>query len=225
MLVVWIRLVFIYLFTLLTTRTMGKRQIGQMEVSELVSTFFLSELATFYVTDRNVSLLHAVTSMGGVITLEIVISYLSLKLPWVKRAVDDAPSFLIYKGRIMQKEMEKNRVTLGELVGQIRQHGIGDLGQVNYCVLEANGQFSVIPKDANQALTPQNMNLTPPAVGLSHALIADGCTDPKTLQRVGWNEKKLRDTLKKQGYRSPKQVFLMTVDDLQNVVIVPKEKA
>ncbi len=219
-----IKLVFIYLFTLLASRLMGKRQIGELQLSELVSAFFLSELATFTVTDPDIPLTFAVIPVATVIVLEILISYLSIKLPLVKKAIDNPPSLLIEKGVLNQKEMEKSRVTLGELMSQIRQSGIGDISQVNYAVLEPNGTISVISKDSYQPPSAEDMKIEVESKGISHALIIDGKTDFPTLNFVKKDRQWLSSQLKKAKVDTPKEVFLMTVDDTDRVFLIRKEK-
>lgn len=213
MLTLILRLVLIYLFTLLASRCMGKRQIGQLQLSELVSAFFLSELATYCVTDPNIPLLFALIPIACVILLEILISFLSTRFPLVRKAIDDPPSYLIAKGKLKPEEMDKNRVTQGELMSQIRQKGIGDLHDVYYAVLESNGTISVIPKADRQSLTPEDMKLAIKEKGLSHALIVNGKIDYPTLNALNKNKDWLKGIMKKQKIKDLRSVYLLTVTD------------
>ena len=223
MLHLFIKLIFIYLFTLLASRLMGKRQVGQLQLSELVSAFFLSELATFAVTDPNVPLSYGLIPVATVIALEILISFLSIKLPFVKKLIDNPPSILIQKGKLNQKEMEKSRVTLGELMSQARQNGIGDLASVDYAVLESNGSISILPKAKTQPPSAEDLRLSVTDQGIAHALIIDGKTDESTLKHLNKTSVWLTRELKKAKLSSPKEVFLLTVSDTDEVFVIRKE--
>ena len=219
-----IRLIFIYFFTLISARLMGKRQIGELQLSELVSAFFLSEIATVCVTDNDLPLTGAVICILTVVTLEIIISYLSAKSVIFKRIFDEKPSFLIRDGRPVQKELEANRVTLGELMAVIRQNGIGDVTQVECAILESNGKISVLPKDEFCPATPADLNVKCEKRGLSHALISDGKKDAEALKMLGKDEKWLENELKNRGLGRPEEIYLLTVDDGGKLFAVGKEK-
>ncbi|MBQ9543820.1 MAG: DUF421 domain-containing protein [Clostridia bacterium] len=218
------RLVFIYFFTLISARLMGKRQIGELQLSELVSAFFLSEIATVCVTDADMPVLGAAFSVLTVVTLEIIISFLSAKSVIFKRLFDEKPSFLIRRGKPVQKELERNRVTLGELMAVIRQNGIGDVTQVESAVLESNGKISVLLKDEFCAATSNDLNLKPDRRGMSHALISDGNVDAETLKLLGKSRKWLEKELKSRGFGKPEEMFLVTLDDGGKLFAVKKEK-
>lgn len=213
MLTLLLRLVFIYIFTLLASRCMGKRQIGQLQLSELVSAFFLSELATYCVTDPNIPLLYAVLPILCVILLEIIISFLSTRFPFLRKLIDNAPSYLIRRGKLDQKQMDQNRVTLGELMSQIRQRGIGDIQDVYYAVLESNGTISVIPKASRQSTTPEDLQIKVTEKGLSHALIVNGKMDLPTLQSLGKNKTWLENQRKSKNLPKAQDIYLLTVTD------------
>lgn len=218
-----LRLIFVYFLTLLSTRFMGKRQIGELQLSELVSAFFLSELATYFITDLNVPLSYAVIPIASIIVMEVAVSYLSIKSVLLKKLFDDPPSFLIKKGKLIEKELNRNRITLGELMSQIRQCGVSDISMVNYAILESNGKISIIPKAPFQSLTPEDAGIQTEETGISHALIVDGKIDTDALKSLGRDRAWLNKQLEKHGVTDPAQVFFMTANDLLEIYVTKKE--
>ena len=225
MTVMTVRLFIIYFFTLSAARLMGKRQIGQLQLSELVSAFFLSEIATYCVTDPSLPLSRAALPIAAVICAEIGISFLSLKSVRIKRFFDGKPSYLIKRGKIMIRQLEKNRITLGELMSELRQNGAADPGQVDYAVLESNGKISVILKERYSPLTAEDLGIAKAERGLCHTVIADGRTDKETLKLLGKDENWLKKTLREHGIGGADRVLILTVDDLDGIFCVKKERS
>ena len=140
MLHIIIRTLIIYATLLIIMRIMGKRQLGELELSELITTLLFSEIATTPITNPNTRLIDAILPITLIATLEIVLSLLLMKIPTLKRVLTSSPSMIIQKGKIIKKEMLKSRITLDELISQIRQNGVYDLSEVDYAILH----FSMI---------------------------------------------------------------------------------
>ncbi|MBR5314616.1 MAG: DUF421 domain-containing protein [Clostridia bacterium] len=211
--------VIIYLFLLVAVRLMGKRQLGDLELSEFVVTIMLSELAVLPLANKNVSLWHAIGHILVLIFLESFVSYLSLKNRKIKKLVGGAPSILINKGRLDKKEMTRLRFGLDELMSQLRQKDIYDISDVEYAILEENGQMSVIPKMGSRSVSLDDMGIKKEEKGMVHVLIADGELSEFNLSLTGHSHRWLKTQLKKNGCKM-KDVFLMTVDDCDNVKII-----
>lgn len=153
MLVVAIRTVLIYLFLIIGMRLMGKRQIGELQLSELVTTLLLSEMASLPATDPNIPLAFSILPVSLLLLLEIILPFLAARFPFLKKMIDVVPSILIRKGEIDPGEMSRMRISMDELLSQLRLKGVGDLRDVDYAILEQSGQLSVLLKREKQPLT------------------------------------------------------------------------
>jgi len=202
---------------------MGKRQLGELQASELIITFMLSEIAVAPIITTTTPLLHALIPIFLLLTLEIIISKLLMKSNTLKRIFYGTPSTLIRKGVIDQLEMKKQRIEIDELLSELRQKGYSSLSDINYAILEENGKISVFPKIQKSPLTVENTNIEPAEYGISHLIILDGSILQKNLALIGWDMHKLNKQLQKSSIDSS-DVFLMTVDDGGRVTIVKKDQ-
>lgn len=218
-----LRLIIIYLTVLVCLRIMGKRQIGELDVSELVTAVFISELATKPVTDTDVPLVHGIIPTLLLLCLEIILSFASMKSTSIKKLFSKNPTFLITRGKIDRSALSKVRITLGELISEMRANGIPDITQIYYAILEPNGKISFCLKSSFQALTPSDLNISSNEQGISHMIICDGDINYSSLRIAGKDTNWLKSKLKESGI-SPKDIFLMTVDDSGNIYILEKEK-
>ena len=215
------RTLIIYITLLIVMRIMGKRQLGELELSELITTLLFSEIATTPITTPSARLIDAIVPIGIIAALEILLSLIMIKFPKLKRIVSSGPSVIIHKGMINKKEMLKSRLTLDELISQIRQNGIFDLCEVDYAILEENGKITVVPKASHRPLTLNDIGVTVKDSGVMHIIISDGNINYHNLSLVGRDKKWLESFLKKQELK-PQNVFCMTVDDAKNTFIQTK---
>ena len=139
-----IRTLIIYLLLMIILRLMGKREIGQLDASDLVSTLLISELAAIPIDDPDIPLLNAVLPILFIFSLEVILSAIKNKSPLLGRAIDGDACFIIYKGRILQNVLKENRVSATELLSAVRTQGVGDVSDVEYTLLEQNGTISVL---------------------------------------------------------------------------------
>lgn len=212
MLTIFIRILLIYILLILTLRFMGKRQIGQLQLSELVTTILLSELAVQPITDENIPLSFAVIPIATLISLEVMISFAVTKVPFLKPLFDGKPSILINRGNIDLKEITRVRISMEEFLSQLRISGIADISDVDYAILEQNGQLSVIPKRNESPPTCRELSKNVRETGISHALIVDSKISKFDLGLIGKDEKWLFDRLRKNGVNI-NEVFLFAVND------------
>lgn len=216
------RFVIVYFSMLFAMKLVGKRQIGEMQTSELVAAFFLSELASFAVTNRKIPVYYGLIPIFLMVLIEVLVSYFALKIPIVKRVLEFSPSVLIRDGNVLEKELRKNRVTLDELLSMLRLNGYYDISKVRFAILEPNGQLSVVPFSKNDSLSPEDIVLDVPEVGFTVALINDGKINYKALSAIGRNEKWLKRILNQEKIISEKEIFLLSSDYLGNVKITRK---
>ena len=223
MFTILLRTVLIYTFLIGIMRLMGKRQLGELEVTDLVITLLLSEISTIPITDKNTPILYAVIPVATLASLEVFSSGLSLKFPALKKLLSPKPAILVHNGRADRQQMQKVRISLDELMCELRQNNVSDIDQVQYAILESNGKISVITKSAYSPPTAQMLGMSPEEPGIQHILFCDGIYSDQTLRSLGkdrvWAQKQMRA----QGV-TPEQVFYMMADDLGNVRIERRHK-
>ncbi len=212
MTVILIRLVIVYAFLTLTVRFMGKRQIGEMQMSELVVALMLSELATMPLTDTAIPLLDSVLPMGLLAVTEILTSYAFLQFPTLSRIVTGTPQIVIRNGCIDRTVLRNCRMTAAELMGELRLKGTPDPTDVAWAILEENGRLSVIPRAAAQPPRADDLSMQVKESGICHTLIADGIFSDAGMTAARITEKEVCAYLRKQKLRA-EDVFLLTVND------------
>lgn len=205
-------------------KIMGKRQIGQMQLSELVTVTMLSELASYSILDVDIPLIYSVIPVFVLIAIEVTISFLSVKSRFISRLFDGTPSFLIYKGEINQKELAASRLTLTEVISEIRASGINSISEVNYMILEPGGKISVIPKISKQPLTASDMKINTTECGIDHALVIDGCFIPNAPERIGKSRTWMDSILRTNGISDISEIFYFAVNDCGDTIIIKKDK-
>ena len=210
MIVLLIRTVIVFFALNLGLRLTGKRQIGELEISELITTLLLSELAATPILDPDVPLLHAVVPILFLSALGIVISYVTSHSHRAKAIMDGLPSVVIRDGEIDQDELEKIRMSCGELLGQLRQCGVGDPRDVRYAIFEEDGKLSVFPSGGGGG-------------AIVHPLYADGGVCKNNLALCGKDEAWLKDEIRKSGY-AEEGIFMLAATDAGEVFTVPKNK-
>lgn len=203
-----VRTIIIYVMLTFSLRIMGKRQIGELDVGELVSTLLISELAAIPIDDPDIPLLNAVIPSLLIISIEIIVSTLKNKSERLKRAVEGTPTYIIYKGRLLQSALSENRISINELLSEMRGQGVNDIQEVKYAILEQNGTLSLVKNSDS-----------PPA----HTIIIDGVVMKKTLLRLGYNERWLKARLS-DNKLTQSEVFLMTVNDKGDINVIKKER-
>ena len=218
------RTVILYFLIMIGLRLMGKRQIGELEPSERVLTMMISDLATVPMQDFGIPLLAGIIPILTLLALSMLLSQISLHHLRFRALICGTPVVLIKDGAVQQAAMRKNRYTLDELLEELRSQGITSLSDVKYAVLENSGQLSVLPVTAQKPPTAAQLGLEPEDdVTLPVVLINDGRLLRKRLTACGLDEAWLQKELKKRRLSSPRQVFLLTVDEKGSVLCVKKE--
>lgn len=219
MIMILLRTVIIYIFLVAVMRLSGKRQIGELQLSELITAFLLSELAASPITNSNVPIIYAFVPILALICLEIINTFVVTKCPLLKRFFVGTPSFIIKKGVLDQKELSRIRLSLDELIAELRLKDISDISDVEYAILEQNGQLSVFPKTASRAVTVGDLSLIMPDKGIAHPLVFDGTICRNNLQIVNKSEAWLLTRIEKSGC-TLKETFLYSLDDEENEYII-----
>ena len=166
MLTVLIRTIIIYISLIAVMRLMGKRQLGELEISDLVTTFLISEIASLPITDTGIPLSHAIIPIIVLLSLEVTISTLLSKFPKIKFIFSARPSTVIKDGNICKKALADSRLSFDELFSQLRQQGCDDISQIKYAILEQNGNITVIQKARYKPLTADTLKIDVKETGL-----------------------------------------------------------
>lgn len=224
MVTILIRTLIVYIALIGTMRFMGKRQLGELEISDLVTTLLLSDIATLPITDTNIPLSHAVIPILTLTSLEVVLSGVLLKLPSLKRILTVRPAILVRHGIPDRKIMRSVRVSAEELMSQLRQKDVTDPAEVEYAILEPNGQISVVKKTAMREATAADLGLEPREAGMMHLVVCDGKVNRLNLSMAGKDEVWLTRELNHRKLALG-EVFLLLVDDAGQVAVYPKEVA
>ena len=203
-----VRTIIIYILLSFSLRIMGKRQLGEMDVVELVSTLLISELASIPIDDPDIPLLNAIIPILLILSAEVILSTVKNKSEKLKESLEGKPLYIIYKGRLLQDALRENRISVNELLSEMRSQGIGDISEVNYAILEQNGSLSLLKKAEND---------------MAHTLVIDGQIMVDDLKSLGYNERWLEKEVAARKTRLEK-IFLMTVTDEGDVNIILKEE-
>lgn len=220
--IAFVRTILLYIIVITAVRVMGKRQIGELQPSELVVAILISELAAIPMQESGIPLSSGVIPILTLISCEIVLSAVTLLSDKARGIISGRPSILIYNGYIDQKEMRKLRFTLDDLMEELRISGFMSLSEVAFAVLETNGKLSVFPTYQNRPVTVGMMNLPCEDGGLPVTVISDGVIYHHALKSTGKDMAWLLNQLKPQNL-TPEKVFLMTVDSLSTTMVIPKE--
>lgn len=207
-----VRITAMYMSSIIIMRVAGKKEVSQLQLSELVTSFMVSEIACMPITDPKLPLYKAIAYSTTVIGINMLVSYLDIKLPVFKHIVEGKPEFLIVKGKIDRNAMNRSQVTLSELVSAMRKEGVPAIDEINYAVLEPDGNISIITVEGEKESNGER--------GLQHMLITDGKINKSELELFGYDEDKLMKRLKKSGVFSPEEVFFFGIDDGGNDCLI-----
>lgn len=201
---------------------MGKRQIGELQTSELVVTLLISDIAAIPMQDTEQSLLSGIVPILILIVCEIIISIIMLKRAGFRRMICGKPIVIISDGKIDQSEMHKLRMSTEDLSEELRQQGIFNLEDVGFAIVETNGKLSVLKKPNKDTPTAEEMGIEIKDKGLEAVVISDGEISKCSLRICGLNREWLIDKLKKENIKL-NDVFLMIANRQGEYKIVKKE--
>lgn len=220
----FLRTVLLYLLLVGGVRLMGKKQVGELEPAELVLAMVLSDLASVPMQDFGIPLLYGVLPIIIVLCLTMMLSVLTMKSVRLRTLVCGRPSIIVENGEICQAAMEKNRFTTDELLEELRLQGVTDLSAIRYAILENSGQVSVLLKASEQPPSARELGVSVPEQGLPLTLVADGVVVEENLRRRGLNRGWLTGALGQYGLASPKEVYLLTIDQTGQLYLAKKER-
>lgn len=199
-----------YFFILFCLKIMGKREIGEISAFDIVVFFIISELFSLSLNEPEHSILRSIIPVSIIVLLQLVTALISLYVPKFRSLMEGKKSYLIYKGVIQQNEMKRQRYTIEDMMAQLRMKEIQTPQDVEYAILENNGELTIIKKDNCIMLSPD-------------PLIMDGKINKTALARITKDEVWLVEELKKLGFIDISKLFLVLY--LKNgLYVVPFKK-
>lgn len=223
MLIALFRTVTLYLLIIVGIRLMGKRQIGELEPTELVFTLLIADLAAVPMQDFGIPLITGVIPIVALLCVTYLLSVLTTRSIRLRALLCGRPSIVVADGKLNQREMEKNRFTLDELSEELRVQGVTDLATVKYAILETNGQLTVLLYAGQQPVKAEQMGLCPKEPGIPMPIISDGRLMRDNLKKRGLDDQWLARQLASHHVRRVEEVFVLTVDENNTVYFAKKE--
>ncbi|HYF75412.1 MAG TPA: DUF421 domain-containing protein [Candidatus Nitrosocosmicus sp.] len=218
MLIVFVRTLILYIVIVVILRLMGKRQIGQLQPSELVVALVIADLAAVPMGNVGIPLVNGIIPIITLFIMEELLSFISMKSERARGLISGKPSILVERGVIMEQELQRIRYNLNDLLEQLRLKDYANLEDIDYAILETSGQLSVIPKAEVKSVTLRDMNINARPQHLPVTVIIDGRTICDNLYKVGLSESWLSDELKKNKIKSSKDVFFAYLNPEKKLV-------
>lgn len=211
MLLTFFRAIVLYILVLIVMRLMGKREIGQLQPFELAISIMIADLASIPMTDTGVPITNGIIPILGLLVMHLMISMLNMKSIRAREVICGKPTILVYRGKINEKALKKERFTINELEERLRGNNIFNLGDVEYAILETSGQVTVIQKPEKRNTIPEDFNIVPEYEGIPYDLVVDGKIMSDNLKAIGKNEEWLKKEVQKFKMK-PEEALVVTID-------------
>jgi uncharacterized membrane protein YcaP (DUF421 family) len=211
MLITFFRAIVLYIIVLIVMRLMGKREIGQLQPFELAISIMIADLASIPMTEIGIPIFYGIIPILGLLVMHLVISMINLKSIRIRQIVCGKPAILIYRGKIDEKVLKKERFTINELQEKLRGKDVINLGDVEYAILETSGEITVIQKPEKRNAKPEDFNIQPEYEGIVYDLVIDGRVMKDNLKKLGKNYNWLQKQLKNFEMK-PEETLIATID-------------
>ena len=212
MLITFIRSILLYIIVLVVMRLMGKREIGQLQPFELAISIMIADLASTPMADAGIPLSNGIIPILALLVMHLIISVVNIKSLKAREILCGKPAILIYKGRIDEKTLRKERFTINELEERLRGNNVNNIKDVDYAILETSGQVTVIQKPNKRGTIPEDFGIKPKYEGITYDLVVDGKVMYDNLKKL----KKDYNWLKKEVSKfkiEPEQALIVTIDE------------
>lgn len=223
MVIAVVRTIILYLIIIFGIRLLGKHQVGELEPAEFVLALIIADIASVPMQDYGIPLLMGIIPIVTLLCLSMILSLLTMKSLKLRALLAGVPSILIRDGKMDQKEMRRTRMTLDEVLEELRLQGYTDPACVKYAILETNGQLSILPYADQKPPTAKDLGVCVPDAGLPLVLINDGRLISDNLRRRGLDENWLHKRLEEYQVSGVDKVFLLTVDEQNQTYFIRKE--
>ena len=224
MLITFFRSIVLYVIVLIVMRLMGKREIGQLQPFELAISIMIADLATIPMTEIGIPIFNGIIPILGLLLMHLIISIINLKSLKGREIICGKPTILIYRGKIDERALKKERFTINELQEKLRGNNIVNLGDVEYAILETSGEVTIIQKPEKRGTIPEDFNIKPDYEGIPYDLVIDGKIMNKNLKSIGKNYSWLKKQVEKFGIK-PEEALIVTIDGKGQIFCQKKETA
>lgn len=222
MIITFIRAIFLYIIVLIVMRLMGKREIGQLQPFELAISIMIADLASIPMADSGIPITNGIIPILGLLVMHLIISVINIKSIKAREIICGKPSILIYRGKIDEKVLKKERFTINELQERLRGNNVVNIGDVEYAILETSGQVTVIQKPNKRTTTPEDFDIMPEYEGIPYDLVVDGKIMYDNLKIIEKNYEWLKKQIEKFGFK-PEQALIVTLDGKGRIFCQKKE--
>jgi uncharacterized membrane protein YcaP (DUF421 family) len=209
--VILIRSIMLYLLVIFAVRLMGKRQLGELQPSELVITILVSNIATLPIEDVNIPIIVGITPILALVSFEVIVSWLDLHFPKLRRLISGSPKIIIRSGSIERDILRELRFSADDLLMALRSKDIFDIDEVQFAIVETTGSISVMKKQPSDSPTKSDMKIAAECNDPPVMIIADGAYVPKALENLHMSRCTVETLLSKNGL-TVRDVFIMTAD-------------
>lgn len=194
----------LYVIILFVFRIMGKREIGELSLLDLIVFMMMADIAVIAIENHNDHMWKSILPIATLSIIQIILAFISLKLPFIRELIDGKPSIIIHKGKLDKNAMRKQRYNLDDLLMQLRDQQIEKMSDVEYAILEPSGNLSIYKKESNKKESKPDPIFP---------LIQDGMIQKENLKEVGKSESWLIHELDKKGYKDVKQILFCSLED------------
>ncbi len=219
MVISFIRTIILYFCVVLALRIMGKRQLGELQPSELVVAIMISDLASVPMQSRSIPLLDGIVPIFSLVLVELFFSLAVLKSEKLRAIITGRPTLIIKNGKLLKDKMTELRICIDDIVEQSRIAGYPDITQIETALIETNGQMSIIPKESVRPVSCGDLNINASQTQVPFIVIADGNLRKENLSYAGvtkaWIEKKLSEN----NIKNIEDVFFMSVNDKKEIFV------
>lgn len=218
-----LRTIFIYFTILIIMRLMGKREVGELSILDLIVSFMIADISSMAI-ETHLTMTHVLLPIFTLASLQIIMSYFSLKSRRLRRLVDGEPSIIIKDGQIQDSTMKKIRYNLDDLMMQLRQKNVFDLADVEFAILETDGELSIFPKMGKQPAKQEDLGIRPSvSFGIPIPIIIDGKVQDDGLAEINQNRFWLKREIQKRGVKDFKDIYFASISSSGDMFIDKKD--
>lgn len=217
-----LRTIFIYFTILIIMRLMGKREVSELSILDLIVSFMIADISSMAI-ETHLKMTHVLIPIFTLAALQIIISYLSLKNRRFRSLIDGEPSIIIKKGEIQDGTMKKMRYNIDDLMMQLRERNIFDVADVEFAILETDGQLSVLPKMGRIPIWQEEHGKFSFAMGLPIPLIIDGKVQDDGLMEINQTRFWLKREIQKYGVKDFKDVYFASISSNGDLFVDKKD--
>lgn len=204
-------------------RLMGKREIGQLQPFELAISIMIADLVTVPMADVGIPIFNGIIPILGLLLMHLLISILNMKSIKMREIICGKPRIFIFRGKIDEEALRKERFTINELQERLRGNNVTNLADVEYAILETSGQVTVVQKPEKRNTIPEDFNIIPEYEGITYDLVVDGKVMYKNLEKIGKNYQWLQKELAKLKMR-PEEALIALIDGKGKIFCQKKQK-